>query len=64
MQTKFAQVNINLFGLFESLPHVLANSKKNNTNKSCVNCFIKLEKWANQFPEVNTTLAEEIPYFL
>ena len=37
----FPQVNKNLFDLFESLPHFLANSRKNNTNKSYINYFIK-----------------------
>ena len=53
------QVNTNLVDLFESLPHVLANSRENNTNMSYINYFIKWKKWANRFPEVNATPAEE-----
>ena len=60
LQKIFPQVNKNLVDLFESLPHVLANSRENNTNKSYINYFIKWQKWANQFPEVNATPAEEI----
>ena len=60
LQKIFAQVKINLVDLCESLPHVLANSRENNTNKSYINYFIKWLKWANQFPEVNATPAEEI----
>ena len=41
LQKIFPQVNKNLFDLFESLPHFLANSRKNNTNKSYINYFIK-----------------------
>ena len=33
LQKIFLQVNKNLFDLFESLPHVLANSRENNTSK-------------------------------
>ena len=33
---------------------------ENNTNKSYINYFIKWQKGANQFPEVNATPAEEI----
>ena len=33
LQKIFSQVNKNLFGLFESLSHILANSRENNTNK-------------------------------
>ena len=57
LQKIFPQVNKNLVDLFEFLAHVLANSRENNTNKSSMNYFIKWQKWANQFPEVN---AEEI----
>ena len=60
LQNIFPHVNKNLFDLFESLPHVLPNSRENNTNKSCINYFIKWQKWANQFPEVNATPVEEI----
>ena len=60
LQKIFPQVNKNLVNLFESLPHVLANSRERNTNKSHMNSFIKWQKWANQFPEVNATPAEEI----
>ena len=56
----FSQVHKTLVDLFESLPHVLANSRENNTSKSYINYFIKWQKWANQFPEVNATPAEEI----
>ena len=59
----FSQVNQNLVNLFESLPQVLANSRKINTNKWYMNSFIKWEKWANQFPEVNATPAEEYMLF-
>ena len=41
LQKIFPQVNKNLVDLFESLPHVLANSRENNTNKSYINYFIK-----------------------
>ena len=44
LQKIFPQVNKNLFDLFESLPHVLANSRENNTNKSYINYFIKWQK--------------------
>ena len=64
LQKIFPQVNKNLFDLFESLPHVLANSRENNTNKSYINYFIKWQKWANQFLEVNATPAEEIHVIL
>ena len=57
---EFPLVNKNLFDLFESLPHGLVNSRENNTKKSYINYFIKWQKWANQFPEVNATPAEEI----
>ena len=50
--------------LFESLPHVLANSRENTTKKSYINYFIKWQKWENQFPEVNATPAEEIHVIL
>ena len=60
LQKIFPQVNKNLVDLFEFLPHVLANSRENNTNKSYMNYFIKRQKWANQFPEVNATPAKEI----
>ena len=33
---------------------------ENNTNKSYINYFIKWQKWANQFPEVNATPAEKV----
>ena len=56
----YPQVNKNLVDLFELLPHVLANSRENNTNKSYMNYFIKWQKWANQFPEVNAIPGEEI----
>ena len=64
LQKIFPQVNKNLFDLFESLPHVLANSRENNTNKSYINYFIKWQKWANQFLEVNAMPGEEICYFV
>ena len=61
LQKIFPQVNKNLVDLFEPLPHVLANSRReNNTNKLYINYFIKWQKWTNQLPEVNTTPAEEI----
>ena len=60
LQKIFPQVNKNLIDLFEFLPHVLANSRENNTNKSYMNYFIKWQKWTNQFPEVDATPAEEI----
>ena len=49
LQKIFPQVNKNLIDLFEFLPHVLANSRENNTNKSHMNYFIKWQKWTNQF---------------
>ena len=60
LQKIFPHVNKNLVNLFQSIPQVLANSRENNTNKSYMNYFIKWQKWANQFPEVNATPAEEI----
>ena len=60
LQKIFPQVKVSLVDLFESLPHVLANNRENNTNKSYINYFIKCLKWENQFPEVNATPAEEI----
>ena len=60
LQKIFPQVNKNLVYLFESLSHVLANSRENNTNKSYMIYFIKWQKWAYTFPEVNATPAEEI----
>ena len=57
---RFPLVNKDLVNLFESLPHVLANSRENNANKPYMNYFIKWQKWANQFPEVNPTPTEEI----
>ena len=50
LQKIFPQVNKKLANQFESLPHVLANSRENNTNKSHI----------NQFPAVDATLAEEV----
>ena len=44
LQNIFPQINYRLVGLFESLPHILPNSRENNTNKSYVNCFIKVGK--------------------
>ena len=41
--------------LFEYLPRVLAKSREKNRNKSYIDYFIKWQKWANQFPEVNAT---------
>ena len=35
-------------------------AEKKNTNKSHINYFIKWQKWANRFLEVNATPAEEI----
>ena len=55
--------NKNLVGLFESQPHVLANSRENNANNSYMNYFFKWQKWANQFPEVSATPAD-ICYFI
>ena len=60
LQKIFPQVNKNLDDLFESLPHVFANSKEINTNESYISYFMKWQKWANQIPEVNATPAEEI----
>ena len=60
LQKIFPHVNKNLVNLFQSIPQVLANSRENNTNKSYMNYFIKWQKWANQFPEVNAKSAEEI----
>ena len=59
LQKILPQVNKNLVDLFESPPHVLANSRENNTNKSYMSYFIKWQKSANQFLEVNGTPAEE-----
>ena len=53
-------INKNLINLFESLPHVLANSRENNTNKSYMNYCIEWQKWENQFREVIATPVEEI----
>ena len=64
LQKIFPQVNKNLVDLFESLPHVLANSREINTNKSHMNYFMKWQKWASQFPEVNAPPAEEIDAIL
>ena len=44
LQKIFPQVNKNLVDLFESLPHVLTNSRQNNTNKSYISYFIKWKK--------------------
>ena len=60
LQKIFPQVNKNLVDLSEFLPHVPANSRENNINKSYMKYFIKWQKWTNQFPEVNATPAEEI----
>ena len=60
----FPQKNKNLVSLFEYLSHVLSNSRENNTNKSYMNYFIKWQKWANQFPEINAMPAEEIHVIL
>ena len=60
LQKLFPHVNKNLVDLPEYLPPVLANSRENNTNKSYINYFIKWQKWANQFPEVNATPAEKV----
>ena len=60
LQKIFPQLNKNLLNLLESLPHVLAKSRENNTSVSYMNYFIKWQKWANQFSEVNATPAKEI----
>ena len=60
LQKIFPLANKNLVDLFESLPHVLANSREINTNKSYMNYFMKWQKRASQFPEVNAPPAEEI----
>ena len=49
VQKIFPEANKNLVGLFKS-----------NTNKSYMNYFIKWQKLANQFPEVNDMPAEGI----
>ena len=64
LQKIFPQVNKNFVDLFEFLPQVLAKSRENNTNKSYMKYFIKWQKWANQFPDVNATPAEEISVIL
>ena len=60
LQKIFSQVIKNSVDLFESLPNVLANSREINTNKLCMNYFMKWQKWENRFSEVNATPAEEI----
>ena len=56
----FPYVNKTLVGLFEYLPHVISNSRENNTNNLYMNYFIKWQKWTSHFPEVNAMPAEEL----
>ena len=47
LQKIFPHVSKHLVDLFETLSHVLVNSRESNTNKSYINYFIKWQKWAN-----------------
>ena len=46
--TKSKAILKNLMELFESLPHVLAHRRENNTNKLYINYYIEWQKWAKQ----------------